>query len=884
MDVISRFTSKNLKENKRRTIVTIIAVLLSTALITAVIGMASTLYGSMIKFYINTEGSYHAVIKGVPISDIGLVKDNAHVERVGITEDLGYSELEDSGYAYKKYIRVTAFDDTALKDVAINLKEGRLPNNDKEIVIAEHALTRGGAQIKIGDTLQLKLGDRIWNGQPVEDEILYYISEDEAERIIKNWKEEGRSGADTLAAEKEHLDIRTEKVYTVVGIIERPPLAVEESFSPGFSGITKLSELGESSKAKVYVSFDSPKNAGEYADGNYNTLVNSDQGYKGSFETNELCRLYGGVGDDILLAIYFMAAVVVLIIIATSAFVIGNSFSISVSEKKIQYGMLASVGATKKQIKKTVLREGAFIGGIGIVLGLILGTVVVEILCVIITFLLGEALNMSISFYMPIWIFFAAAFFGGVTSYLSCIIPAHRAMKVSPIESIRGNGEIKLSRKKLKTSRLTRKLFGIGGVISSKNLKRNRRQYRTTVISLVLAIAVFISLSTFLNQAKKVIVLQFADFGYDLEVYYGEMEKEEIQGLYSEIDKLDGIDAGFHTSYMIAGVNVEKYGTDYGKDYIKNEWAGIKTADGHKELPLMIVEMEPEKFKAFAKECGVTGSDYSKVAILEDDTVKRDEDGANVVDRFYTIKEGDSLDVAVCLSDAEAENPEFDNYSVKISKVTDNRPVGYRKTYTDGGYLFVSEDYFKNCTAERRMSHMYIKTEKPDEVEDDITDIIRNNPDYGGSIVLNEAEDMENSRNLLMVIEIFLYGFITVISLIGVTNVFNTITTNMNLRSREFAMLRSIGMTKKEFDHMIRLESLMYGAKSLLLGVPIGLVLSRLIYASLKSAFDFGYSIPVIPIIISIAFVAIIVGFTMKFSIGKINKQNIIETIRKQTY
>ena len=884
MDVISRFTSKNLKENRRRTIVTIIAVILSTALITAVLGMATTLYGSLVKFYIKTEGSYHVVITGVPVSDLGLVKENAHVERVGITEDLGYAVLEGSTYAYKPYIRVTAFDDTSLEDVAINLKEGRLPRNDKEIVIAEHALTRGGVDIKVGDTLKLKIGDRIWNGETIEYEYTSYISEDEAERIIDTSKKEGRPGADKLVAEAEHLEIRTEKVYTVVGIIERPPMAVESYFCAGFTGITKLTDLGEARTAKVYATFDAPKNAGEYGDAINSKLCDSVSGYNGYFDTNELCRLYGGVGDEMLLAIYLMAGIVVLIIIGTSVFVIGNSFNISVSEKKIQYGMLASVGATKKQIKKTVLKEGAYIGGIGTILGLILGTVVVAILCVIVTMLLGEALGMKISFYMPVWIFLAAIFCSGLTSYLSCIIPARKAMKTSPIESIRGNEEIKLKGKKLKTSKLVRKLFGIGGVISAKNLKRSKRQYRTTVISLVVAIAVFISLSTFLNQAKRVIVMQYADYGFDVEVYPGMIGNETTKKLYSEVEKLEGVEESYYATYMSAAVDEDKFGGDYLKEYIKYEWAGIEMPDGTKDVPLMVVEIEPERFKEFAKECGVITSDYSHVAILEDDIMTYGEDGGRAEERMYTVKEGDHLDIAVYLRETEDGVNEFDNYSVKITKISNNRPIGYRRSYNDGGYLFVSEEYFKDCEAERLISPMFICTEDADKVDKDAVDIIHKSSDYSGAMVINEAEEVANSRNLLLVMEIFLYGFITVISLIGVTNVFNTITTNMNLRSREFAMLRSIGMTKKEFDHMIRLESIMYGAKSLLFGVPIGLILSRLIYYSLKSAIDFGYSIPIMPIVIAILFVALIVGFTMRYAIGKINKQNIIETIRKQTY
>ena len=133
---------------------------------------------------------------------------------------------------------------------------------------------------------------------------------------------------------------------------------------------------------------------------------------------------------------------------------------------------------------------------------------------------------------------------------------------------------------------------------------------------------------------------------------------------------------------------------------------------------------------------------------------------------------------------------------------------------------------------------------------------------------------------MVLVISIFLYGFIAVITLIGITNIFNTITTTMKLRSKEFAMLKSVGMTKKEFNRMIRLESIFYGMKALIIGIPIGIALSYLIYMAFLNSIEVPYAMPIRAIIISIIFVLVLISIIMKFSINKINKQNIIETIR----
>ena len=134
---------------------------------------------------------------------------------------------------------------------------------------------------------------------------------------------------------------------------------------------------------------------------------------------------------------------------------------------------------------------------------------------------------------------------------------------------------------------------------------------------------------------------------------------------------------------------------------------------------------------------------------------------------------------------------------------------------------------------------------------------------------------------MILVIKIFLYGFISVITLIGVTNIFNTITSNMELRQKEFAMLKSVGMTKKEFNRMINLETVFYGTKSLIYGITLGMIGTYFIYRAFKNNIT-TFAFPGIAIAISVVAVFILIFVIMKYSVRKINKQNTIETIRKE--
>ena len=145
-------------------------------------------------------------------------------------------------------------------------------------------------------------------------------------------------------------------------------------------------------------------------------------------------------------------------------------------------------------------------------------------------------------------------------------------------------------------------------------------------------------------------------------------------------------------------------------------------------------------------------------------------------------------------------------------------------------------------------------------------------------------ESMAEMNNIILLLAIFMYGFIAVVALIGVTNIFNTITTNVQLRAKEFAMLKSVGMTDDEFNRMIRLESVLYTLRALLIGLPVGIVISYGVHMLLANGgMNLAYELPLIPILISIAVVTLLITVIMRYSVRQVSRQNIIETIRQDT-
>ena len=853
MNILKKLTLKSLKLNKKRTIVTIIGIILSTALICAVAGMITSVQKTLINYAKSHSGNYHVCFKNIPNDELKYIKENKNVQNYFLSKNVGYGKLEKVENEYKPYIFVMEYDKKGLEQGGVTLLEGRMPENSNEIVIPEHLIKSGRINYTIGEKITLNLGKR-----QTKDGL--ELTQEDALLTDESEETESSSKSKSETEDLEEIVDAKEHTYTIVGIIERSNYKGIEGFSaPGYTAISYMDNENDINTANISVLYSNLKDFQKKTE-DIKSVIEKNIGSSVTVSYNSsLIDYEGGVSDTTMASLYSVGAVVIVIIILSSVFVIRNSFSISVSEKTKQYGMLSSIGATKKQIKKSVLYEGFYIGIIGIPLGILCGMLAVVILLQVVNVLLGDSLNEKCVFSIPILAIIASIVISAITIYLSCILPARRASKISPIEAIRGNDDIKIKAKKVKTSKITKKLFGIGGVIASKNLKRNKKKYRTTVISLVVSISIFISLSSFLDYGGKIVNVYYKDLGYDISVYDGTVEN------YNEITKLDNVEE-YSYSYMTEGsVDINKYGSEFGKKRIAK--------DGEETNSITIILINNDYFKKFIEHLGIQSTNYKDIAILEDDAYEYI-DEKTVFENYYSLKTGDSIEIT--LTNGEKR-------TIKISKKTDERPMGYKNVYSNGGYLFVSEDFIQDKSDKKsfHVGGLLIKSQNPDELENEINNLKKTNNLYSKLYINNISKYVEENQKIILLISIFLYGFIAVITLIGVTNIFNTITTNMILRSKEFANLKSVGMTTKEFNRMIRLESILYGLKSLLIGIPLGLIGSYCIYNGIAKGLDFGYILPLKSIIIAIIFVFIIVGLTMKYSLNKINKQNIIETIRE---
>ena len=855
MNVLNKLTLKSLQMNKKRTIVTIIGIILATSLLTAVITMVVSFRATMIEYEKEDAGNYHYVFEDVPYEDLKYFKNNTNIEDIYCTEDIGYTYLEGNNNDYKPYLHLLAFNEKALINSSVKLVEGRMPQNENEIVISEHIKDIAEVEYNIGDTLSLDVSKRTdLSGEYELDQSNAYV--------------EG----------EEKLESMYTKEYKVVGIIERPNYDIENPASPGYTIVTYLNDNNATQNLNIYVLLSEYglKNQEEFVsqitgiDKNILTkLENNEQldekeleeynNIKYSYSKNEGLLRYENfeVSDSTMSTVLSLAVVVIVIIIVTSIFCIRNSFAISITEKMRQYGMLASVGATPKQIKKNVLYEAMILALIAIPIGILCGLFADFILLKVIGTLLADALNnlkfiFSISWLSLVFVILLAI----ITIYLSAISSARRASKISPIEAIRGNNDIKINPKKIRSSKIVEKLFGIGGKIADKNLKRNKKKYRTTVISIVVSVSIFIAMSSFIDYAMNASSVYYNNTSYNLYV------RDGVEDSYKEIAKFSGVE-----EYSI--VRLSNFYVD--TNTIKGN-EDLRGGDESSQIPISIIALGDEEYRRYVNELGLNYNDAKDKAILIDDytqyVVDEENKGKYIMKRVYTYEKGDTI-----LGSFEDEGVK-DTY-LEIAAIGTTRPMGLENITSSYGYLVISDDFYNRNVKDTYAQELYIKCDDSNKLEGQIRQ------EYDDLIVYNLDEQMQQEQSVYLVIQIFLYGFITVISLIGITNIFNTITTNMNLRSREFAMLKSIGMTNKEFNKMIRLESILYGLKSLLIGIPIGIILSYLVYKAVSGGIEMEFILPINSIIISIVVVMLLIIFIMRYSLSKINKQNIIETIRK---
>ena len=888
MNVFNKVTVHTLKKNKTRTLVTIIGIMLSAAMICAVTTFVSSIYNYAIESTSYSEGSWHIKECDTNYEAYKAIADNEEIEQAGYLQQVGYSSLENVKQVTKPYLYVVGTSKDSGDLFPFHVTSGHYPKSSSEIMLPEHLYGEGGIKYNIGDKITLDLGNRMLDGIQLSQNDGCIVDVDE-------------DGVVTCSETLEHTETRT---YTVVGFYERTSYKLEDTIAPGYTAVTLADDVpSDKYRYDVYFSVKHPASIVEFA---------QEEGIDGT--TNRYLLMFSGVSDnkgfdDML---YGMATIVILIIMFGTVALIYNAFSISVAERTKQFGLLSSIGATRKQIRNMVLFEALAVSAIGIPLGILVGIggigITFWILGEQIASVMGASVEMSLCV-TPVAVIVAMAV-ALITVLISAWIPSKRATKSSVINIIRQQNDIKAKNKKLKTPKYVYKLFGVPGMIADKYYKRNKKRYRATVLSLFMSIVLFVSSASFCDYLMEATVDSANIRSCDLttSVSSDEFEKVTPEELLDEIKKADSVTDALFIKSVGAEIKInEKYMTE---EFAKS----VENMDGR--MVVRSIYVDDAAFKSLLKENGlseekfmnpekplavaVSGIAYDPQTGEEIYKLKDSKDviDLEIVDKkeisgYYPVGEtvdenGNEVVEYKEITGAEENgksiyfSPEdvYNYTSMNIGKVIYKTPSYLSENGST--YLIYPKSLEKNVYEDKYATYEYrINSDNHTKSYEAIEKILIDH-NIANDDLTDLAELEETKRNIVTIVQVFAYGFIVLISLIAVANVFNTITTNIGLRRREFAMLKSIGMTKKNFNKMMNFECLLYGSRALLYGLSVSCIVTYFIYRVAMNGADTVFRLPWGAICIAVLIVFLVVFVTMMYSMRKIKKDNPIDALKNE--
>ncbi|NNJ31415.1 ABC transporter permease [Lacrimispora defluvii] len=856
MNILNKATLQSMKKNRTRTIVTIIGVVLSTAMITGVAAFSTSLLHFLIRSSIVKHGNWHVEFSDVDSSFIQERTDDKEISGIAAVENIGYAVLKGAKSPEKPYLFIAGFSDQAFHTLPINLISGRLPENSGEVLIPAHVAEKGGVRFRVGDTISLDVGDRVDGSRNLSQHIPFHSG----------------AGGETLVT-------RLKKTYRVVGICQRP--GFEEHTAPGYTLITKADGKENTNSFSLFVTLKNPRQVKAYVNHN---------GEKEDYLFNDYILRFMGISENrlIITLLYTVGGILVAIIMTGSVLLIYNSFHISLNERTRQFGIFASVGATGKQLRNSVLFEGLCIGVIGIPIGILAGIGSIGLILPIVAGKFKNILYSTVP--LTLWVSAASiavsAAVSLVTILISAYIPARKAAGASVMENILQTNEVKIHSKDLKISKLSRRIYGLEGTLALKNFKRNKKRYRSIVLSLVLSIVLFVSGNAFGSTLKRLLQQFMVDVDYDILFDVQDMNDSEMLPLYNRLKAADGV---YKSNYqVICPYSCNIRAGDLSDQY--RQYKGYTNPEEVVHIPLDLQFITDSEYLDFIHHSGLSEEEYTgpngkMIAIAKQRNVRTNQPD-EVLDLFANSSMILPITPVTEGNQKAEQNLDIDTTFVDTYPI-DPPPKQSSQSQKDFCVFMVIAPYSLkekfNFPDSPVTIGMNFQSKTPSQSVAEMESIIQSEGITSQYHLYNAYEILEQFHSLTFVTDVFTYVFVIIISLIAIANVFNTISTNIRLRRRELAMLRSIGMSERSFNKMMVFECIFYGMQALYLGLPIAGILSWLIYKGFVIAErteNFKFIFPFGSMVISALSVLFIVFITMLYAIGKIKKENIIDALR----
>ena len=886
MSITKKLALRHLKQNKTRSVLTVLGITISVVMLTVIFTCATSFAHYYGERAINTNGNWHFFVKTDYESAKKYLLSDSSLKDIGFEKDLSSEEQSYKIYSDKaNYLRTGTIyqgDAQYIKDTVTCKYDGALPKSDNEIMVEQSLIKNNGLELKIGDEIKIAVGSRL-KGDFV---ILPVMGDYQFGERFEKEKDETFKVVGIL-----HNNEPTER-----GAIIRGMSDLKSKNLVAYGKIKKITPFSYIKINGIYDKFGFTKKKRAFNVGENTGFLNSRLAF--SIDKNDLPQV---------LKLTAIGIVVFAVIFVSSFAMIYNSFALSVGEQIKYLGMLSSVGATRKQKKKTLYFEGAILGGIGIILGIVLGLLTTFISqsamnAKIMTIMEGYNDNIKYSTHISLWVLCLIVILAALTVFVSIISPVQKAARITAIDAIRKTDEIK-RKGKIRTPFIITKLFGFEGDIAFKNLRRNGRKSRTIIACICICAVLFLSCNYFCEIFKEASNLDY-ELPYQLTFQYSAESKAQLEKArnYLKTNKrVKRFYSIWEAWYSILRGDINPYDNSRLYDMsFQNESIFV---DKYKFIATQDITytahlLDDEDFNALCKKNGI---DYKKY-------YSPDKDGSiktiviNGIDRNdEPIFNNNLLGKTIGCYDIDSEKTERENKRDENG----NQVYFYYKTGCTSIYKFC--DFIKYdkdnpiCNLDSSGVAFYapkcvydkysdddsfyfdygIETDEPYKVEKELKDYLSENEAEGD--VYNNYNWMMKEKSIISAVQFLSYAFILLITLITVFNIINTMTAQIAGRKKELAMLKSVGMTPKEFKKTLIFESMFYGLFGLLFGVPLSLVINRVVGYIISKDNPIPFSVNIWLYLIACVAVFVIIGLTMIYSLKLIKNNSIIDSLKDDT-
>ncbi|WP_353893014.1 ABC transporter permease [Proteinivorax hydrogeniformans] len=847
MKSITSLALRYLWQQKKRTGLTILGIIISVSMITSIGTILMSFRDTEIQRIKEEEGAHHVTFYGLDLDQYSFLKANSKLNKVAMEIPAGH------GYIGAQYSNTADIpkDATTVNFIGYNgdffelsrfkLTEGRGPEKKNEVALEEWLLHRH--DLSVGDMVELPLG---------------HIHRYEGDEGV--WIDE--------------FSLNKVKKFEIVGTVTRP--------HKGIAGVgvlpydVALENQGERSpnafftvKSGLSVTDTTEEIARE---------INLEEGrpyynrylllLKGQVVDDGAAREFAAIGSIVL----FLVSLVTLATIA----VIYNSFNISMLERVKQFGIMRSIGATPKQIRRIVYVEAAIQSVIAIPLGLMAGVLAMHTVFYLLSKDAYSTLGNFTVTTSP-FVLLISAIVGFIAVIFSALIPAVNAGRKQPLEAIFYRPKLKKQKYKKRKGFILSKLFSWEISLAYKNLQRNKKRFIITAFSLSISVILFIVFSIFSHYALRIDSTR-AYYTEDFELVNNETKVLYSDQDYTDILELTGVESAYPKMEYWAELIISP--DDVSRQYEQqlNKPNGERLNDPIDGMDVRIIGYNKALFNLAEKELTAGSVNYSElkesagVLLVQNNRIFTDTGLSIVPVTDYSVGDTVTIDLG-----------EGEKFEYKVMGILDRAPIG-NDFGTNGEPFVIMADEIYQDTVVEGYDGFYVNAEEGIDstthmaLNDELTLIT----ERVNGFVHDNLHLVRRDRQVMREISVFIYGFIVLISVIGALNIINTVSTNLLTRTKEFAMLRAVGMGPKSLINMIRYEAILSGVIGVIYGCIIGNLLGYWLYNLMSDIREVPWEFPWTPNIIVIIAAIVVSLLASRATVQRVKEMNIIDTLREE--